>query len=92
MKKITQLICAAIFAVMLACSGSTPQDQLNEIDELMKKGFPLTSDQKESVTSLVTEGKILLEQGKEKESSEALAKAIDVLNFAQDAYIYNKAD
>ena len=93
MKKITLFFFAAVFAILLGCSGSSsPQDQLNEIDTLMNKGFPLTSEQKESVTALVTEGKTLLEQGKEKESSEAFAKAIKVLNLAQDAYIFNKAD
>jgi len=92
MKKITQFFLAAGFSIMLGCSSSSPQDQLREIDTLMKKGFPLTSEQQESVTSLVTEGKILLDQGKEKESSEALAKALDVLHIAEDAYIFNKAD
>jgi len=92
-QKITQFFFAAVFAILLGCSGgSSPQDQLNEIDTLMKKGFPLTSEQKESVTALVTEGKVLLEQGKKKESSDAFEKAIEVLNMAQDAYIFNKAD
>jgi hypothetical protein len=83
---------AAVFVIMLACSSSTPQDQLSEIDTLIKKGFPLNSEQKESVTSFVTEGKILLEQGREKESSELLAQALDVLHLAEDADIFNKAD
>lgn len=88
---ITRILLAAVFMMMLGCS-STPQDMLSEIDKLAKKGFPLTLEQKDSITSLVTEGKILLEQGKEKESSEILAKALDVLRTAQDADIFNKAD
>ena len=91
MKKIINFLLAAVFMIMLGCS-STPQDQLVEIDTLIKKGFPLTSEQKESVTTLVTEGKILLERGKEKESSEVLAQALDVLHIAEDADIFNKAD
>jgi hypothetical protein len=92
MKKITQFFLAALFMIMLGCSSSSPQDQLNEIDTLIKKGFPLTLEQKNSVTSLFTEGKILLERGKEKEASETLAKALDVLHIAEDADIFNKAD
>jgi hypothetical protein len=92
MKKITQFFLAAMFMIMLGCSSSTPQDQLIKIDSLMKEDFTLTSEEQESVTTFVTEGKLLLEQGKDKESSEALAKAIKVLKLAQDAYIFNKAD
>ncbi|KPK00066.1 MAG: hypothetical protein AMK71_08765 [Nitrospira bacterium SG8_35_4] len=92
MKKIINFLVAAVFVIMLACSSSSPQDQLHEIDDLMKKEFTLTTDQQESVTAFVTEGKSLLQQGKEKESSEAFAKAINVLKLAQDAYIFNKAD
>jgi polyhydroxyalkanoate synthesis regulator phasin len=92
MNKIITFLLAAVFMIMLGCSSSSPQDKLNEIDKLVRKGFPLTLEQKESVTTLVTEGKILLEQGREKESSEILSQALDVLHIAEDADIFNKAD
>jgi len=93
MKRIINFLLAVTWVIMLSCSGpATPKDQLAEINELMGKGYPLTTEQKASVTSLIAEGKSLLEQGKQKESSEAFAKAIKVLELARDAYIFNKAD
>ncbi len=92
MKKLTLLIVAAVLAALVSCSAGTPQDQLKEIDELLNKGFPMTAEQSESVTSSIAGGKQLLEEGKSEESKEAFAKALKVLNLAQDAYIFNKAD
>lgn len=93
MKKIMQLLVASLFMLVVSCSsGSNPENQLKEIDDLLKKGFPMTTEQTESVNTFVAEGKRLLTEGKTKESSEALAKAIDILNMALDADIFNKAD
>lgn len=46
----------------------------------------------QSIDNFTAEGKGLLEQGKDKESPEALAKAINILNMALNADIFNKAD
>ena len=46
----------------------------------------------ENIDKYVAEGNSLIKEGKEKEASEALAKAIDILNMALDADIFNKAD
>jgi hypothetical protein len=77
---------------MVSCSSSDPQSQLGEIDDLLKKGFPMTTEQTADVNKFVAEGKSLMEQGKDREASESFSKAINVLNMAQDAYIFNKAD
>jgi len=92
MKKVMQLIVAAMFVFIVSCSSSDPKDQLKSIDELMNKEFTLTAEETETVTSFVTEGKKHMAQGKNKEASESLAKAIKVLKMAEDAYIFNKAD
>ena len=92
MKKIMQLIIAAMFVFIVSCSSSDPQSQLKDIDKLMNSEFTLTAEETETVNSFVTEGKKHIEQGKQKEASEALAKAIKVLKMAEDAYIFNKAD
>ncbi len=93
MKKLLNIFIAAIFMIVVGCSsGSDPKSQLATIDDLQKKGFPMTAEQTESVNTFVAEGKSLIEQGKDKEASEALAKAIDILNMALDADIFNKAD
>ena len=93
MKKLLYLFIAGIFVISVSCSGgSDPQSQLNKIDKLKGKDFPITAEQMQSIDNFTAEGKGLLEQGKEKEASEALAKAIDILNLALDADIFNKAD
>ena len=92
MQKIMQLCIALLFMVVIGCSSADTGSQLKKIDELKNKGFPITTEQMDSINTSVAEGKSLIEQGKEKEASEALAKAIDILNMAQDAYIFNKAD
>jgi flagellin-specific chaperone FliS len=46
----------------------------------------------ENINRFVDEGKSLMEQGKDQDASEAFAKAIDILNMALDADIFNKAD
>jgi flagellin-specific chaperone FliS len=46
----------------------------------------------ENIDKHIAEGKSLIKEGKEKQASEALAKAIKILNMALDADIFNKAD
>ena len=93
MKKLMHLVAAAMFVIIVSCSGgSDPQSQLSKIDELLKKGFPVSAEQTENVNTLVAEGKRLMEEGKDKEASESLAEAIKILNLALDADIFNKAD
>jgi Tfp pilus assembly protein PilF len=92
MKKIKQLFIVAIFIIAVSCSSNDPQSQLKEIEELKNKGFPITSEQMEDINTFTAKGKSLMEQGKDKEASKALAKAIDILNVALDADIFNKAD
>ena len=86
-------MCVVIIAFAFSCSsGSTPQSQVKEIDDLMSKNYPMTSEQTTNLDIYIEEGNRLLDQGKNKEASEAFAKAIDILHMARDAYIYNKAD
>ena len=92
MKKLIRLFVILMFMILISCSSGDPQSQLNKIDELKGKGFPITSEQMESIDKNIAEGKSLIKEGKEKEASEALAKAIDILNMALDADIFNKAD
>jgi hypothetical protein len=93
MKKLVQLFIVAVFMIIVGCStGSDPQIQLKKIDELKNKGFPISSEQMENINRFVDEGKSLMEQGKDQDASKAFAKAIDILNMALDADIFNKAD
>ena len=70
MKKLLYLFIAGIFIISVSCSGgSDPQSQLNKIDKLKGKGFPITTEQMQSIDNFTAEGKGLLEHGKEKEAS-----------------------
>ena len=92
MKKLIHLFIILIFTVIISCSSDDTQSQLKKIDELMGKGFPITSEQQENIDKYIAEGKSLIKEGKEKEASAALSQAIDILNMALDADIFNKAD
>ncbi|UCD35569.1 MAG: hypothetical protein JSU90_01690 [Nitrospiraceae bacterium] len=93
MKKIGNLFAAALLILMMGCSGSNdPQSQLSVINEKLSKKFPMTAEQAELVDTHVAEGKRLLEEGKTEESSQAFAQALEILERAEDVYIFNKAD
>ena len=92
MQKYMQLFIAVVFTLIIGCSSGDTTSQLKKIDELKNKDFPITAEQMVSIDTFVADGKKLIEQGKEKEASESLAKAIDILNMALDADIFNKAD
>ena len=93
MKKMTRLFMIVMFMLIISCSSSNDtQSQLKKIDELKSKGFPITSEQMVKIDKHIAEGRSLIKEGKEKQASEALAKAIKILNIALDADIFNKAD
>lgn len=92
MKKLIHLCVILMFMLIISCSSNDTQSQLKKIDELKSKGFPITSEQMENIDKHIAEGRSLIKEGKEKQASEALAKAIKILNIALDADIFNKAD
>lgn len=94
MKKAIQvfIITVSVLFTFTACSQSSPQDQLKEIDMLLNKGFPITAEQKEDIEKFSARGRSLLEEGKSEEAGKQFAEAIKILKLAQDADIFNKAD
>ncbi len=86
------ILLISVLMIFVACSASSPQDQMKEIDKLMSADFPTTVEEKAEVAAFTAKGKIHLEAGETKEASEAFAKAIKTLEMAQDSYIFNKAD
>lgn len=93
MKKIRNLVAAALLTLILGCSGGNdPQSQLKKIDEMLDKKFPMTAEQSEQLNTHIAEGKRLLTEGKVEESSQAFAQALEILQRAEDVYIFNKAD
>jgi hypothetical protein len=94
MKKVIQvlMLVVSLLFILMACSSSSPQDQVKEIDELLNKDFPITVEEKENIEKFTAKGNGLLKEGKTPEASEAFAEAIKILKMAQDADIFNKAD
>jgi len=92
MKKLIHLFAVLMLIVVIGCSSGDTQSQLKKIDELQGKGFPITAEQQENIDKYTAQGKSLITEGKEKEASEALAKAINILNMALDADIFSKSD
>lgn len=92
MNKLMYFIMIAMFTIIISCSSGDTQSQLKKIDKLKNKDFPVTSEQMENIDKYIAQGKSLIKEGKEKEASDALAKAIKILNMALDADIFNKAD
>jgi outer membrane biogenesis lipoprotein LolB len=86
------ILFVSVLLIFMACSSSSPQDQMKEIEKLLNEDFPVTEEQKEEVDAFTARGKSLLEEGKAAEASEAFAGAIKILEMAQDAHIFNKAD
>ena len=82
-----------LLLALAGCSGSSnPQDQLATIDKMFAKGFEMTATQRQEVDSLVAEAKKLIAAGKTEESSKLLAKAIKLLDFAEEADRFNKSE
>ena len=94
MKRYLNVLVLAVSALMIlvACSASTPQDQMKEIDELLTAGFPISPEQMEGIDEFIEQGKSLLNEGKTEEAGKAFNEAITILKMAQDADIFNKAD
>jgi len=86
------LFAAVLAGVLSACGADDPNAQLGKIDELLAKNYPLTAAQVSQVTESVANGKRLLAEGKQKEASTQLSKAIEVLEKAADADRFNKSE
>lgn len=86
---------AALAATLLLAGcfgGDSPQEMLAAIEEMQGKNHPLTERQKTEVAAAVTEGKEAMAAGREQEARDAFARAIEVLEYAESAAIYNAAD
>lgn len=86
------LLIAGLTAVLAGCGADDPSSQLSEIEELRAKNIPLTATQQAEVEASIAEGKRLLADGNQAESSEHLEKALKVLNRAADADRFNKSE
>ncbi len=89
-----RLLPAILFLALTftGCGDSSPQSQLSDINELLSKDFPITTEQKAETDKLISEGKRLLQEGKTSESSQALASAFKILKQAEDAAMFNKSE
>lgn len=86
------LVTAFLLVGANGCGQDDPAAQLQTIDELMAKDFPLTAQQRSDVERLVAEGDALISAGDLEQAGEVLAEAVDVLEFAEDAAMFNKSE
>ncbi len=86
------ILLISVLMIFVACSPSSPQDQIKEIDKLMSAEFTLTAEEQGEVDQFTVAGKRFLKEGEAEKASEEFAKALKVLTMAEDAYIFNKAD
>lgn len=86
------LVAAFVLVGANGCGQSDPTAQLQTIDELMAKDFPLTAQQRSDVDRLVAEGNALISAGDLEQAGEVLGEALDILEFAEDAAMFNKSE
>ncbi|GMQ90239.1 MAG: hypothetical protein BMS9Abin10_0593 [Gammaproteobacteria bacterium] len=92
MKKILRALGLTMVLSLAACGSAGPQDQLKTIDELMGKNFPMTQKQRTDLDKYLADGKRLLQEGEEAESSKAFGEAIKILKTAEDTALFNKSE
>jgi hypothetical protein len=92
MKQLLHVLGLSVARSLTACGPATPQDQLETIDELMGKNFPLTEKQRTDLDKYLADGRRFLKDGKEAESSKALGDAIKILKTAEDTALFNKSE
>lgn len=93
----TRILAAAFLAAIVllgpaGCGDSDPASQLDTINELMEKGFPLTGQQRSEVERLIAEGSELASAGKPEQAGAVLDEAIELLRLAEDAAMFNKSE
>lgn len=92
MKNGIKIFIGIFIMLILSCSSGDPQEKLQAVEKMMGKNIPMPEGQRNQVDSLIREGKELLNEGKAAESSDAFNKALMILQLAEDAAIYNKAE
>lgn len=86
------LVLAAMLALAGCLGGDTPEDQLKSIEEKQAKNLPMTDEQKSGIEASISRGREALAAGDKEAASKAFAEALTVLQKAEDAALYNKAD
>ena len=92
----TNFLGALALGASLALAGclgpSSPEEQLETIQELQAKKLPMTDAQKTSLEQHLAKGREALDAGNKDAASAAFAEALDILKQAEDTALYNKAD
>lgn len=92
-KHSARIAALALTLALAGCFGdSTPQEKLAEIETLQAKNLPMTEEQVAQLTTFVTKGKAALAAGQDDAAKTALDGALKILQTAEDAALFNKAD
>lgn len=78
---------------LAGCLGAdTPEEQLKSIEAKQAKNLPMTSEQKTGLEASLAKGREALAAGNKEAAGAAFAEALAILQLAEDAALYNKAD
>ena len=86
------LLSGAASLGLAGCGGSDPESQLQSVNELRAKDFPLTNQEQAEIERLVAEGTALAKAGNAEQASAAFDQAMNLLKRAQDANAFNKSE
>jgi len=86
------LLMTSLMLGLAGCGDSDPGSQIETINALMEKEFPLNDQQRSDVEKLVAEGNEQLKAGNPEQAAAAFKEAIEVLEFAEDAAMFNKSE
>lgn len=92
MQRMIAVLLVAGFLALGGCGDDDPAAQLETINALLAKDFPLTAEQKAEVERSTARGNELLQAGDLEKAGAAFEEAIAVLEFAEDAAMFNKSE
>ena len=93
MKNLFLAATVAVAVALVGCSGSSnPQDQLNSINELLAKKFPVAERQQKQFDELLAQGNKQISEGKGPEAAKTLGKALAILEMAEEQDRFNKSE
>lgn len=88
-----------LLCILLAVAGcspgsktDTPAEKISTINTMMSKGYPMTSNQKESINMLLEDGRKLAAEGKTAEANKQLDRAIKMLEVIGESDRFNKSE
>lgn len=85
-------VVVSIALALAACTADSYESLMQDVNELLRKDISISTEDKDKVTQLRSEGERLHKDGKTQESLEALKQARQILQRAKDADLLRKSE